>query len=126
MNTDERRHFTRARVAIPVTLTPILGGAPTEHTLVDVSLRGISLSPARQLAQGDWCRLSLRLGGGEVIVRLTGEVVRAGGEDLALAVCASDGDSFGHLRSLICYNADDPEMVDVELEASRMPCVGEA
>lgn len=126
--TDERRHFSRARVSLPVTLEPLAGGPTSQHSLVDVSLRGVALSPGGALRPETWCRLILTLGeaAAAVQVRLTGKVVRTSAAGIALQICAADADSFGHLRYLICYNAEDPEMVDLELETSLRGIIGEA
>ena len=124
--TDERRHFSRARVQLPVTLEPLAGGPSSSHSLIDVSLRGVALSPGAALRPETWCRLTVALADGTVQVHLTGKIIRTSVEGVALQICAADADSFGHLRSIVCYNAEDPEMVDLELEVALRGLTAEA
>jgi len=88
-----------------------------ECKTADLSVKGVFVLdvPGHQI--GEHCRVSLRLEGStsHLSLEMKGKVVRVEGNDLALHFYEMDLDSFFHLKNILYYNAEDPDVLDEEL-----------
>ena len=83
----------------------------------NISHNGIALKGNFNAPDGAECTIELMLPGEETtVLKICGTVVRNFDDNLAIKFSAIEHDSFGHLHSLIMYNADDPQAVEVEFD----------
>ncbi len=107
-----RRRFTRVAVDLQV---EVQSGGRTLHGVVagNLSMSGVLLRTAEELAKDAPCRLRIPAGEAEVLAEA--RVVRVYPGALAFEFTRLLGpDSFGHLRSLVMRNAPDPELAGRE------------
>lgn len=114
---NNRREFTRVTVPIEVALH--LPDRVVTTTLRDVSMIGAFL-PTTETAPADTkCRLQIFLDGhdGHCRIEADARIVRSDGHGIALEFEDLVGlDSYWHLRSLVVYNAQDPEAAEREVD----------
>jgi hypothetical protein len=68
---------------------------------------------------GEKCLVSLRLVGStsDLSLKMKGTVVRVEEDGLALHFYEMDLDSFFHLKNILYYNSENPDVLDKELSA---------
>ena len=83
----------------------------------DLSLKGVFVKGVTgPRAEGDQCELSLHLSGAtsDLSLHMRGEVVRTRKDGVGLHFSEIDLDSFYHLKNIIYYNSDDPDILEDE------------
>jgi hypothetical protein len=85
----------------------------------DLSLKGVFVVGADG-QEGEQCEVTLHLTGtsSDLTLNMKGEVVRVEPGGIALRFSEIDLDSFTHLRNIIYYNIEDPDILDHELLGS--------
>lgn len=85
----------------------------------NMSLKGVYVLGVSGIAKGAKCGVSLHLSGAtsELMVKMTGEVVRVEEDGVALRFSEIDLDSFFHLRNIVYFNSENPDVVEEELVA---------
>lgn len=83
----------------------------------NLSVKGVSVLGITGHKVGESCDLSLALSGSTSHLRLTmkGKVVRVEADRIALHFIEIDLDSFYHLKNIIYYNSNDPDIIEQEL-----------
>ncbi|MEI8255088.1 MAG: PilZ domain-containing protein [Deltaproteobacteria bacterium] len=112
-----RREFVRVEVPVEADIT--LEGRCFTAMVIDVSMAGTFLACDAQAALGTVCSVVLFLDGrgGESRIEAAGKVVRVVDAGLGVEFEELVGlDSYWHLRSLVVFNADDPEQAEREVE----------
>jgi len=86
--------------------------------ITDMSMSGLFLKSQEPLEIGTECRISVPLSeGGEIRIEARAIVVRATSEGFAVHFTSLVGmESYEHLRSLLLYNARDPESLETEFK----------
>lgn len=113
----DRREFLRIEVRLPADLL-IPDGQRIEAFTQDVSYRGTFLETERRLPLGTPVDLTLWLGGrGHGLgLRTKAVVARQTEGGLGLRIDEITLDTFEHLRSLILFNAQDPDRASREIQ----------
>jgi hypothetical protein len=106
----------RRRTRVPIQLEATLMVADQEMAVKsqNLSLKGLLCTVDRPLHPGQRCLVKLKLTPG-VQVLVQGEVLRAGGEGMAIDFLEMDEQSFVHLKKIVEYNAGDADLIDDEL-----------
>lgn len=88
-------------------------GCETEN----LSVKGVSVLGISDHVLGEKCDISLALSGStsELILDMKGEVVRVEGNRTGFHFIEIDLDSFYHLKNIIYYNSENPDVIDQEL-----------
>jgi hypothetical protein len=88
-----------------------------ECETADLSLKGVFVLGVTGHAIGENCLVSLRLVGStsHLTLKMKGTVVRVAEDGLALHFYEMDLDSFFHLKNILYYNSEDPDVLDEEL-----------
>jgi hypothetical protein len=81
----------------------------------DLSLKGVFVSGVEG-REGEGCEVTLHLTGAssDLTLKMRGEVVRVEPGGIALRFSEIDLDSFAHLKNIIYYNTEDPDVLDQE------------
>lgn len=81
----------------------------------DISLKGVFCTAEQVLErmQGRRCMLVLTLAG-DAGLEIRCEVVRADGREAALDFLEMDQESYTHLRNIVRFSAQDPDVIDME------------
>ncbi len=116
MVTSERRKNTRVAFKTTVDVR-FQGGSFAECEIKDLSVKGFFVFGVRGRKKGDPCELKLCLSGAssELCLQMKGEVVRVLDQGVGVAFLEIDLDSFYHLKNIVYYNAEDPDLIDEEL-----------
>jgi hypothetical protein len=109
---DERR--TRIRVPLQLAVTVIAGNEEVAVQTWDVSLRGMGCTPDRRFKPGSPCTVQCVLGSG-IEFFIEGRIVRCSDTEAAVFFASMDEEAFYHLKRLIQYNLDYPDILDTEL-----------
>jgi hypothetical protein len=90
-----------------------------ECETADLSLKGVFVLGVTGHATGENCLVSLRLVGStsHLTLKMKGTVVRVAEDGLALHFYEMDLDSFFHLKNILYYNSEDPDVLDEELSS---------
>jgi hypothetical protein len=114
---DERRQHSRIAFQAPARL--VLGAAPIDVVVLDLSLKGalIRLPADTVLNDGTACRLQVELDEKSDQISMDARVTHAEGENAGLICLSIDIDSVTHLRRLVELNLGDPQLLDRELSA---------
>ena len=114
---DERRRFSRIAFHRPAELEASAERASCE--LLDVSLKGalVAASPSFGGAVGQGCTLTIRLDGGDALVRMDGKIAHREGAQVGIRCTGIDLDSIAHLRRIVELNLGDEELLHRELSA---------
>jgi hypothetical protein len=112
----ERRKNTR----VPFHTTADLTFPNKRYTLCateNLSIKGISVLGITGHQVGEVCEVSLAMSGTTSKLRLDmkGRVVRVQPNSIGLHFIEIDIDSFYHLKNIIYYNSEDPDIIDKEL-----------
>ncbi|MFQ6757386.1 MAG: PilZ domain-containing protein [Deltaproteobacteria bacterium] len=88
-----------------------------ECETADLSLKGVFVLGVTGHKLGENCLVSLRLVGStsHLTLKMKGTVVRVEEDGLALHFYEMDLDSFFHLKNILYYNSEDPDVLDEEL-----------
>jgi|GEM_PF-141178 len=114
----EQRRNTR----VPFRASAALDFPDRSHAaceIADLSLKGMFVYGADGHRPGETCRISLSLAGStsHLTIKMKGTVVRAAEDGLALHFDAMDLDSFFHLKNVLYYNAENPDVLADEFNA---------
>ncbi len=112
MTHDERRKNTRVdfHTTVDVSFPDVAYTAcPTEN----LSTKGVFVDNIPDRSLGDTCSIVLKLTGSatDLSLSMSGEVVRLVKEGVGIHFSEMDLDSFSHLRQIIYYNSDDPDLI---------------
>ena len=85
-----------------------------ECETVDLSLKGVFVVGLTGHSIGEKCRASLRLIGStsDLTLKMKGEVVRIEANGMGLHFFETDLDSFYHLKNILYYNSENPDILD--------------
>jgi hypothetical protein len=114
---SNRREFTR--VSVPNEAELRLEDRVIDATLRDVSMVGAYMPSDAELPLGTKCRVVIFLDGrtGKTRIEADARVARSDAKGLAIEFEDLVGlDSYWHLRSLVVYNAQDPEQAEREVD----------
>lgn len=83
----------------------------------NLSIKGVSVIGVSGHSVGETCDIALALSGftSELIIRMKGEVVRVGETTTGLHFSEIDLDSYYHLKNIVYYNSEDPDIIEKEL-----------
>jgi hypothetical protein len=109
---DERRK--RIRVSLQFSVTVRVGSEEVPVQTWDVSLRGMGCTPDRRFKPELPCRVQWILGSGTEFF-IDGSIVRCTETEAAIFFDSMDEEAFYHLKRLIQYNMDDPDVFNKEL-----------
>jgi len=115
MDDESNREFTRIPVRVHAEMKG--GGLTLRSTDTrNLSLKGMLLASTESLPEGTDCEVSLLLGDGDAIrIEIEGKVAHCYPDGIAIQFTRIFGvESYDHLRKLILYNAEDPDLVDGE------------
>ncbi len=107
-----------SRVPFQVKIT--LDFPETSHTdceTSDLSLKGVFVPGITGHKVGETCQVSLQLIGStsQLSLEIKGTVVRVEEGGLAVHFYEMDLDSFFHLKNILYYNSEDPDVLEKEL-----------
>lgn len=110
---DHRRHHVRVPFHATVDLDfagQKYNGCETEN----LSAKGVLVLNINGRSLGDICDIDLHLTGSteNISLSIQGEVVRVIDSGIGIHFTGIDLDSYTHLRNIIYYNADDPDVLD--------------
>lgn len=90
-----------------------------ECETADLSLKGVSVLGVTGHKVGENCLVTLRLVGStsHLSLKIKGTVVRMEEDRLALHFYEMDLDSFFHLKNILYYNSENPDVLEEELAA---------
>jgi hypothetical protein len=90
-----------------------------EGKTANLSLRGVFVLGGTEHKIGENCLVSLRLIGStsQFTLKIKGTIVRVEECGVALHFYEMDLDSFAHLKNILYYNSEDPDVLDQELSA---------
>jgi len=108
----ERRK--RIRVSLQLSVTVRVGSEEVPVQTWDLSLRGMSCTPDSRFKSGSPCRVQCILGS-ETEFFIDGSIVRCTETEAAIFFDSMDEEAFYHLKRLIQYNMDDPDVLNKEL-----------
>lgn len=114
---ENRREFTRVQVPIDAELQ--LEERVIATQVSDVSMVGAFLAGCEAVAVGTKCRVVIFLDGrtGRTRIEADGRVVRSGASGVGVEFEDLVGlDSYWHLRSVVVYNAKDPDAAEREVD----------
>ncbi len=113
---EERRNKTRVqfetRVVVRAGDTVVTSRAGSR----DISLRGLYIETDRELPEGASCEVEILLTGtsSNLFIKVQGRVARRERKGLGIEFESIDPDSYFHLRNLLLYNTEDPELIEQE------------
>jgi len=118
---DNKRRFSRVTAQFDVTLRPEVGEA-VMGTLRDIAVQGAFVNCAPILALGTPVAVSIVLHGGldDIQVSARATVVRHEDSGLGVHFDEVDLESVEHLRNIITFNAEDPDVVWEEMRGGHM------
>jgi c-di-GMP-binding flagellar brake protein YcgR len=118
---DNKRRFSRVTAQFDVTLRPE-GGGPLTGTLRDIAVQGAFVLCEPVLALGTPVDVSIVLHGGidDIQVSAQATVVRHEESGLGVHFDEVDLESVEHLRNIITFNAEDPDVVWEEMRGGHM------
>ncbi len=113
-----KRDFTRVPSGLDVDIL-MEDGCELAGRVQNVSMRGIFVPTERAFEEGVKCRVMLHLGGRGhgITLEARGEVARSSENGLGVRFDEIAYNAFQHLRKLVRYNADDPGVIEEELNS---------
>lgn len=109
---DERRRNTRVSFEATIDLScgkKIFSGCKTEN----LSIKGVLVLNVVGLQEGDHCDLILHLSGGpDINLSMKGVVQRVLDTGVGIQFTETDLDSFSHLKKIIYYNSENPDIIN--------------
>ncbi len=109
---EERRK--RIRVPLQLSVTVTVGGEEVSVQTWDLSLRGMGCTPDRRFKPESPCSVKCSLDS-ETDFFIDGTIVRSTETEAAIFFDSMDEDAFYHLKRLIQYNMEDPDVLNTEL-----------
>jgi hypothetical protein len=110
------RRFSRITFSCPGLLD--LKVARAECEVRDVSLKGALVEVVGlDVAAGQTCTLAIRLGDGDTVIRMDGEVAHVNGRRVGIKADEMDLESIEHLRRLVEVNLGNEDVLHRELAA---------
>ena len=82
----------------------------------NLSLRGMECASDSRFKEGKTCQVKFILSP-QLHFIILGQLVRVGQREAGIFFKTMDEDSFFHLKRLVQYNADDPDMIEDECAA---------
>lgn len=118
---DNKRRFSRVTAIFDVNLTRA-DGIFLAGTLRDISVQGafIICEPAMELGTPVVVTIVLHGGIDDIPVRAQAEVVRREEGGLGVHFTEVDVDSLEHLRNIITFNAEEPDVVWEEMQGGHL------
>lgn len=115
METDNRRRNSRVSFQATITLD-FAGMIYKECETHDLSMKGVFVAGVTGHKIGDKCDISLHLVGAtsDLALKMKGQVVRVEGNGLALHFLETDLDSYYHLKNILYYNSENPDILEEE------------
>ena len=109
---DNKRRYSRVTAQFDAILRDSAGRA-ISGTLRDVAMQGafVTCEPALDLGTAVGVTITLHGGIDDIVVNARAEVVRREESGLSVHFTEIDLESVGHLRNIITYNAEDPDVV---------------
>ncbi len=113
-----KRDFTRVPSGLDVDILMEDGSELAGH-IQNISMRGIFVPTEHTFEEGVKCRVMLHLGGRGhgITLEARGEVARSGEKGLGVRFDEIAYNAFQHLRKLVRFNADDPGVIEEELDS---------
>ena len=111
---QERRTNTRISAMFDVQI--IIGKQDIPVKTWNLSLRGMECATDSRFHEGNTCTVQFILSP-EVQFRVKGKFVRVSPRETGIYFKTMDENSFFHLKRLVQYNAQDPDMIDDECAA---------
>ncbi len=111
----EQRRFSRVNFHAHTWVSH--AGQRVDAELLDLSLRGalLAIDQVVLLQKGQVYPIEIQLGGSDIILKITAELVHIAQEHYGFRFQSIDLDSLAHLRRLMEMNLGDAEQVDREL-----------
>jgi hypothetical protein len=110
MKNEQRK---RTRVPLQLSVTVIARNEEISVRTRDLSLRGLGCTPDRRCKPGSPCTVHCILNSGTEFF-IEGRIVRCSNTGAAIFFESMDEDAFYHLKRLIQFNLDDPDILDTE------------
>jgi len=112
---------TFSRISLDRGVLIQIGDATPFHAeIVNLSMSGLLVKSGEHLEPGTECRISIPLtesGEDELRIEAMASVARPTTEGFAVSFMNLLGiESYNHLRSLLLYNASDPDQIDAEFK----------
>ena len=108
---DEHRRNTRVHFETLIDLKcgkQSFTGCETDN----LSTKGVLVLGIKDLQKGDLCDLTLHLSGGHnLTLSMKGTVQRVTDAGVGIHFTETDLDSFTHLKNIIYYNSENPDMI---------------
>ncbi len=110
----ERRRQHRVGFQTRITLVAGASQIQTEGHSRDLSLSGVYVNTDENLAVNTPCKINIALSGTvePLELKMEGRVVRTDASGIGVAFESMDLDSYTHLKNIVRYNADTPEIPD--------------
>ena len=118
MSAAKDRDFSRARVAMEVTVTDGETVVVSEHTR-DVSMNGVFVVGESPFVEDTLCDITIHLGGRQTDERIDvkGRVARVADDGFGIVFDEIPLDAYDHLRKLVLYDVPDADSVDDEIRS---------
>jgi hypothetical protein len=112
----EKRRFSRIGISEKGIITA--DNITVEADVLDISLKGALIRPDKPVdcRQGNKWSICLHLGGSDVVMQFTAEVVHVRDDVIGVKFVETDLDTMTHLRNLMEARTMDPEQVRNELD----------
>ena len=114
--TENKREFTRCRIHVEVEVSTD-DRASISGKVEDLSLNGAYVPCTGRLPVGTNCKVELILDGQNIRLIAEAVVSREDERGIAVEFRGIPLDDLEHLRNLIRYNADDPNLVEEEFDS---------
>ncbi len=113
---NEKRRFSRIYFNVMAKLT-VEETVYTVDRIVNLSVGGCLLEIAEDLPLGSNCKFTILLERMAPGVDVLGEIVRSGNGEVSLKFTTIELDSLFHLQNIIRYNAENPDVIEEEINA---------
>ncbi len=115
--TEEKRRFSRVFFNVDAMFEVDDGKYPVDH-IVNLSVGGCLLELEAAFAVKQKCQVTIQLNHMAPGVKIYGEIVRVGDGDVSVKFTSISPDNLLHLQNIIRYNAEDPDQIEAEINAS--------
>lgn len=118
---DNKRRFSRVTAVFDVTLSRGDGTAVV-GTLRDIAIQGAFITCAPAMDLGTPVEVTILLHGGidDIPVKARATIVRIEEEGLGVHFTEIDLESVEHLRNIITFNAEEPDIVWEEMQGGHL------
>ena len=112
--TDNKRRFSRIFFNVRAELE--VGGAVyTVDRIANLSVGGCLLEIDEKFPLGSDCKFTILLPRMEPGIDVFGEIIRTGNGEISLKFTTIDTENLFHLQNIIRYNAEDPDVIEEEI-----------